>query len=249
MKRTFTINPSVVLCVVLLAASLLPGCTAIQKWRLFGDLKVDTHLSDSIFLDPVSPEKRKIYIRINNTSGTPNISFGATLQNALQAKGYSITDDPQEATYWLQANIKYFGETDPNSLADLRSSSFGSTIEGAALGGVIGELVGGDDSTLLGAAIGGAASFITDMFMTKFSYTAVVDIQVSAKTTEEVRITDKQLVRQGESAISRERSTSTGNRKTYRTRVISTATELNLSRDEAVEALKKSLAATLSGIL
>ena len=239
-------------CRFVCLASLLisaSACTAIYKLALYGDLRVDTQLSESIFLDPAPLNQRTVYIQINDSSGSQDLHFGAALKAALEAKGYTISESPQNATYWLQANIKYFGETHPDSIADLRKSSYGSTIEGAVIGGVVGELIGGGDSTFVGAAVGGAAAFVTDIFLQDISYAAIVDVQISAKTSEKVMVTDKQDVPQGESAISKERSSSIRDRKRYRTRVTSTVTQLNLSREEAAAAIRGSLSGVFSGLL
>src|SRR6266404_1855191 len=44
------------------------GCAATQVALSKKDLDVQTKMSESVFLDPVSPDKMSIYLKIRNTS-------------------------------------------------------------------------------------------------------------------------------------------------------------------------------------
>ncbi len=48
--------------------------------------------------------------------------------------GYRVMDDPEDASFILQANILKVGKTDP----DEANSMLGGVIEGAVIGGAIG---------------------------------------------------------------------------------------------------------------
>ena len=80
-----------------LVAGLLIGC-------LTTTLQTNATMSQSIFLDPVAKEKRVVFLNIKNTSGH-NVNLEPKLRNALEAKGYRIIDDPDQANYILSTKI------------------------------------------------------------------------------------------------------------------------------------------------
>ena len=83
---------------------LLSGCTALTTAVSDGKLNVQTMMSSSIFLTPVSPVKKVIYVDVRNTSGE-RINIEKRIKEDLVAKGYKITNDPEKAYFLLQANI------------------------------------------------------------------------------------------------------------------------------------------------
>ena len=48
------------------------------------DLDVQTKMSDSIFLDPVEPSQKTIYLNIRNTSDKTNFDITGTVARALE---------------------------------------------------------------------------------------------------------------------------------------------------------------------
>ena len=84
---------------------VLSGCAAVHTSIAKKDLDVQTKMSDSIFLDPVEPSQKTVYLNIRNTSDKTNFDITGTVARALEGRGYRITNNPKEAHYWLQVNI------------------------------------------------------------------------------------------------------------------------------------------------
>ena len=101
---------------IVLASTLFSGCATTE-------LQTNVRMSQSVFIDPVKKELRTVFISSKNTSGQP-INLEQSLSNELQAKGYKIVDDPDEATYILMVNVLYCDKKQENNVA------------GAALGAV-----------------------------------------------------------------------------------------------------------------
>ena len=153
---------------IVLASTLFSGCATTE-------LQTNVRMSQSVFIDPVKKELRTVFISSKNTSGQP-INLEQSLSNELQAKGYKIVDDPDEATYILMVNVLYCDKKQENNVA------------GAALGaGAVGAGVsaynnGGADQAIgvgLGAAvIGGLIGKATEDTI----YQMQVDILIKERT-------------------------------------------------------------------
>ena len=89
----------------LLLVGLLGGCAATHTAIAKKDLDVQTKMSDAVFLDPVGPDKRSIFIQVRNTSDKPNFDIEAPVKMAIAARGYRVTDDPEQAHYKLLAQV------------------------------------------------------------------------------------------------------------------------------------------------
>lgn len=72
------------------------------------DLKVETQMSKTIFLDIETQIARTVFVDIRNTSDK-EIDVKALLVGKLQEKGYVVTNTPNEAFYILQGSILYVG--------------------------------------------------------------------------------------------------------------------------------------------
>ena len=82
----------------------MSGCgaasTAIEK----RNLEVQTKMSDSVFLEPVSPDKQIVYVRVRNTTDK-DIEIEDQIKKAFESKGFKVVADPDEAYFMIQANI------------------------------------------------------------------------------------------------------------------------------------------------
>ncbi|RAZ53503.1 complement resistance protein TraT, partial [Campylobacter hyointestinalis] len=107
-----------------IAASLIAGCATTT-------LQTSAKMTQSIFIDPVAKDKRVIFVSIKNTSGH-DINLEQKIIQGLQAKGYTITDDPEVATYVLMTNVLYCDEKSENNAVG-GAVALGAT--GAAISG------------------------------------------------------------------------------------------------------------------
>ncbi len=82
----------VMLCLLLIST----GCTNIIRSGLMN--------SNTVFLDPSM--NRTAYLQLRNTSENQTITL-SDVQSKLTTKGYQLTQDPEQANYWIQAKVVY----------------------------------------------------------------------------------------------------------------------------------------------
>jgi hypothetical protein len=91
-------------CVLLLLP--LTGCMALHTSVAKGKLDVQTRMSETIYLDPVEPELRTIFLDILQTAVEYQLPLADDVRNLLLSRGYQLVDSPQQAQYWLQVNVR-----------------------------------------------------------------------------------------------------------------------------------------------
>lgn len=206
------------------AAGLLTlgGCAATQVAIEHRNLDVRTQMSSTIFLKPIPDAEHTIFVQLKNTSDQ-NIDVGEftqELDNILVQKGYRLTSFEQ-AHYILQANILQIGKMDPSAAATALSAGFGGALAGGALAGANGSSGRG----IAGAALaGGVVDFVADSMVKNVTYTAITDIQIT------------------------ENSDATGAPGVSRTRMLSSANQVNLAFKEALPKLESQIVHSISGI-
>ncbi|HNP30877.1 MAG TPA: complement resistance protein TraT, partial [Nitrospirales bacterium] len=118
--------------------SMLVGCAAVHTSIRKRNLDVQTKMSDTIFLDPVGPDKKVIYVEVRNTSDKENFDVEGELKEKITKRGYRVTDNPDEAYYRLQANVLSVARTTPEEAAQMLASGYGAPLVGAAAGAAAG---------------------------------------------------------------------------------------------------------------
>lgn len=242
-----------------LAAALglgLAGCAATTTAIGKRNLDVQTKMTDSIFLAPVTPAARTVYVQVRNTSDQPDLDLEAAVRERVAARGYQVVDDPAQAHFILQANVLQAGRSSQTASEAAYKGGFGGTLLGGAAGGAVGYGVGeagGGNNVLLtvgGALIGAAIEGITGAMVQDVTYSIVTDVQVSepAEVGQAVTETDSSDLRQGSSGRRVQSSSRTLERKTYATRIVSTANKANLDWAEAEPALVDGITRSMAGI-
>ena len=84
------------LMVLLLVITLTAGCSNIIRSGLMN--------SNTIFLDPNT--NRTVYTQLRNASENQLVTLNE-VNSKLEAKGYQLLKDPQQANYWIQAKVIY----------------------------------------------------------------------------------------------------------------------------------------------
>ena len=91
------VRPQVMVSLSMVAAlAVLSGCAAVHTSIAKKDLDVQTKMSDTVFLDPVGPDKKTIFVQLRNTSDRP-FDIEGPIVNAIAARGYRVTQDPEAA--------------------------------------------------------------------------------------------------------------------------------------------------------
>lgn len=237
------------------ALMFLSGCAATEVMISKRNLDVQTKMSETVFLDPVGPEKMIMHIQIRNTSDKDNFDIAGPLKEAMIKRGYRITDDPDKAYYRLQANVLSVAKTDPTAAAAALNNGYGGAIAlGAVAGGGVGYATGGYGGALggglIGGAVGGLTEHVTGAFVKDVLFMVVTDIQLVEKAPEGVivRQDNQQSLKQGIGGSSQQTSSEVTKFRKYRTRVVSTANKANLEYEEAAPALTQGLTKSLSGL-
>ena len=188
MNMCFT-RPKITFLVFSFLPLFLSGCAATQVGLEKKDLKVQTKMSKSIFLDLDNQIETSAFVQVKNTSDK-DIDLNNALKQAVRKQGYTLVDSAKDAAYIYQCNILYVGEVDP---AALRTAvhrgygyGYGATVGGAAAGGAIGYGLGGGTGAAIGAASGGllasAVELVTGSLTKDVMYTIMTDVQLTEKT-------------------------------------------------------------------
>lgn len=234
---------------------LLAGCAASQTMISKRNLDVQTKMSETIFLDPVGPEQKVMYVEVRNTSDKDNFDLEGPIRDAMTKRGYRVTKDPKEAYYRLQANVLQVGKSDATAAQAALQAGYGGgltvgAVAGAGIGAAAGGWTGAAAGGLAGAVAGGATEFVTGSLVKDVYFTVITDIQVVEKAADGVivRQDSQQNLAQGMGGSQQQTSSEVTKFKKYRTRVVSSANKANLDYEEAAPALTQGLTRALSGL-
>jgi len=225
------------------AASLtLMACGALHTSLEKSDLDVQTKVSESIFLEPVGPSKRIIFVSVRNTSDK-ELNIKSRIIERLGNSGYVITDNPDAAQFMLQANVLKVGED------DLKNSD--SYIEAGFSGAVLGSAVSSSSDSTKGAVLGALAGIVIDSMVDDTLFTMVTDLQVRERPRANEIVTQQQSesITQGSGTTVNQSSDYVSVEwKTYHTRIVSTANQANLKFEDALPALENGLVRSIAGM-
>ncbi|WP_395971489.1 complement resistance protein TraT (plasmid) [Candidatus Arsenophonus nilaparvatae] len=238
------------LLVSLISTSVaITGCSAVSTAVKKRNLEVKTQMSETIWLDPAS--QKTVYLQIKNTSDKDMSDLASLIRRAVEAKGYTVVNNPNAAYYWIQANVLKADKMDLRDAQRFLSQGY----EGAALGAAVGasamaynvDSTGGALGVGLAAGLVGAA---VDAMVEDVNYTMITDLQISALSSgTKVTVNDVASLQQGTSGAKLQTSTETTNRHKYQTRIVSNANKVNLKFEEAKPELENQLAKSIANIL
>jgi len=205
---------------------VISGGAAMQTAVTDRNLEVQSRMSDAIFFDPVAPSLKSVYIDIKNASGNP-LEIADIIAAKLQSRRYRIETDPDKAHYILQANILYLGRAEVTAADRMLNNGYGETLEALA---------------------GALAETIINSLVENVTYMAVTDVQISERTEAPVGQELKSNIKQGSSTVITQSTPGRGYLIRYRTRIVSTASKVNLKFEDALPAIKESLSSSIAGI-
>lgn len=237
---------------ILLLGLSFGGCSAMNTAIKKKDLDVQTKMSETIFLEPVAPEKKIVYFDIRNTSDK-DIRIKERVEAAFKSKGYKITNNPEEATYMLQGNILKVGKSDLRESKAYLGSGFGAGVTGAAVGAGTAYALGATNNRSMAAVglAGAALGFIGDALVKDVYYVMVTDLQIRERPLDGEVVTQTQQASLAQGSSTKIKQDIKGGKvkwKTYRTRIVSTANKVNLDFKEAKPVLESALAHSISGV-
>lgn len=238
-------------CLVLVFGTslLLGGCAATQTALAHRNLDVSSRMSETIFLDPVPQQQRTMYVQVRNTSDKQlNITrITQDLSQALQAKGYQIVPSEQ-AHYVLQANVLAIGKIDEAAAQSALQAGFGGALAGMTLASASHNSL---RAVAGGAIAGGLTEMIADTLVKNVTYSAITDIQIRevmvaglSTGSPPSHSADAPAVKKPQSGLAQ----GPEHWNYYRTRMVSTANQVNLAFEDALPQLQNQWVHALSGL-
>jgi hypothetical protein len=239
------------LIVMSLVLSLLGGCAATQVAIGKKDLKVNTRTSTAIFVDPVSKDKRTVYLDVKSgvmefdRRDFKNFVAQSFAQNT--DSGFVLVDDPDAAQFQMLVYVLNLEEASPTAAeAALSQGYVGSIAAGATAGAVIGRSYSG---AATGGLLGGVADTISGALVHDVTFMLVCDVKITEKAKKGVYVRkDTQISEKVSDAGSSKQSVSeVSDRKAYRTRIVTTANQANLELADAQDLMFKKTAYAMAG--
>ncbi len=204
------------------------GCAASYTATQYQHLDVQTQISNTVFLTPMPPAQRTVYVEVRNAADQSGFNLAPDIKAALSAKGYRVVDDPSQAWYRLQAIVLHVGMGNFNALQNAPGMAQGGMLAGAAAGAVL-----GGNRPMAGAVIGalamGLAETVTGATTQVITYGVTADIQIA------------EMVRGYESYGEQ------GLRRHY-LRATTTARQLNLPWETAFPYLRSGMVQAITGL-
>ena len=234
---------------------LLAGCAAVHTSIAKRNLDVQTRMSDAVFLDPVGPDKRTVFVQVRNTSDKPNFDLEGPIKNAIRSRGYQVLDDPEAAQFKLQAQILSVSKASVTAAEQALAGGYGAPLVGITAGAVAGVATGGSSQNMAvagaaGAIVGGLIETVANAAVQDVFFVAITDVQISQKARAGVTgQRDLQVdASQGIGGSETTTFSEVTDEKRYRTRVMSTANKVNLQYEEAAPELNAGLTRVLAGL-
>jgi len=244
------------------ATLLFSGCATTE-------LQTNAKMTQSVFINPVAKSKRLIFVSSKNTSGQ-KINLERSIINELQAKGYTIVDDPEQATYILMMNVLYCDKKQENNAVA------GAVGAGAAGAGIAAYNGGGAGKTIgvgLGAAVvGGLLAKATEDTIYQMQVDIMIRERASGKVyTSSATANGQTSVRDSNKAgftnsfagniantdasgkLNSNMASATAqqyetNYIEHKTMLFAEATKMNLTLDEATPILERQIANQIAGL-
>jgi hypothetical protein len=232
---------------------ILFGCAAVHTSIAKKDLDVQTKMSDTVFLDPVSLDKRVVFVQIRNTSDKP-FDIEGPIVTAIAARGYRITLNPDEAHFRLLGNVLSVAKASPTAAEAALANGYGGVLGGGALGATVGGVTHGWTGAAVGGAVGGMVGGLTETVanaaVKDVTFMIVTDIEITEKARPGVMVRQdsQQDASQGVGGRRSQTSSEVTDVKKYRTRIVSTANKANLDYGEAAPQLTQGLVRSVSGL-
>lgn len=256
----------------------LSGCATLGTLLGHNDLEVSTKMSSSIFLMPMAKSERTVFLQFHNTTDKGKIGIEQGLRKKIQASGWQIVSNPENAKVIMQVNVLQAGEMSPSALEASLAGGYGSVVGSAAVGAGAAAVAGGSGRAV-GAAglLVGAADFIGGLMVENVTISVITDVRLlqrgedgqTFKTRHNVGAASgssvgnmKQRILSAILGVNSTGTTAGSNVSTqtqqsyvtesefmiHQTRVVSYANQANLTWKEAEPKLRDGLVNVLSGL-
>ena len=223
----------------------LSSCSTVANGIEHAHLEVQAKMSNTIFLNPVRPDQKTIFVEFRNTSQVPMPDLKQMIIARLEQKGYKIVDDPYKAEFWLQGNVLYMGKkTKSMTLAGMVAGGYGGALTGLAFGKGYGKVGAVGVGSLVGSTIGALAGAAIHVD----TYIGVVDIQIKQKVNGEIQEQVNSNLQNGIGTKIKTNYKTTTQYQAFRTRIGVQATQTDMNLKKAVPIIEEKLAQEISGL-
>lgn len=212
--------------IIVLGSMNLTGCAASRMMIRYGDLDTQTEMSESVFLELRSDLPQTVHIAEASTVGR-EITIRPALDRQLTASGYTLVDDPNEATYIIQINHLRLAEVEL-SADETVGDAIGAAFAAGATAALATSLLGASGAAgKIGLAVG-VLGFLFDAKTKHIAHTLTTDVLL----TETVPAGGAE-----------------GELRYHETQIVSGASKVNLKLEEGLPAMKRGLSSALAGLL
>jgi hypothetical protein len=237
---------------------VLAGCAATSVALSKKDLDVQTKTSTAIFVDPVPPAERTVYVEVRSGVAEFDRRAFSTFvkeQFASNDNGYKVVDDPEKARYLMLAYVLNLEAASPTAAQAALAQGYrgGDAAAGATIGGLVGANSNNRLGAWGGAAVGGllasAGSLVADNLVKDVTYVLICDVSVRERVASGVLVRKDTSIdtKVSDAGTSQQRLSEVSDRKEYRTRIVTTANKANLKLEEASASMFKKTAYAMSG--
>ena len=244
------------LMALMVVFSLVTGCAATQVALGKKDLKVNTKTSTAIFVDPVSRDKRTVYLDVR--SGVMEFDRRAFKTFVKQQfvenadSGYTVVDDPDAAQFRMQVYVLNLEEASPTAAEAALNNGYVGSLGSVAAGATIGGLANSSNryrGAAVGGLIAGAADVVAGSLVKDVTFMLVCDVKISEKTRKGVYVRKDTSVssKVSDAGTSKQRVSEVSNRKEYTTRIVTTANKANLKLETAQDLMFQKTAYAMAG--
>lgn len=249
-------NPYVAIFAIALIMST-SGCTAMHTAIAKRNLDVQTRMSHTVFLMPQRTRGAEsgVYVNIRNTSDKPQFAeVEHRLAAMLEARGFTLTEDPDAAQYIIQGQILQVERTTPQQLAGYYGTGYGAPLGGAVAGATIAGLAGyGGRAGLIGAGVGALVGSAVGTWVNAATqdvvYVTLTDIRLGERVKGQVDTKLTAANQNGTGGTVHQIYDAKSGMLFHQTRVVSSANKVNLRFEDAAPALVEGLAQSLAGLL
>lgn len=226
------------LLVISLLVAIISGCAAVHTSIAKRNLDVQTRISSAIFVDPVSRDKRTVYLDIR--SAVMEFDRRAFKQFVIEEfnhndNGFRVIDNPDEAQFHMSVYVTKLEKTSPTAAEEALHRGAGGDIAG---GIILGANIASDRrgrGSVGGAIVGAIGVTAANALVQDVLFYLVADVSIKERSPRGVivRKDSKLSTKDGDSGSSTQRASEATDLKEYRTRIVTTANKANLEIEEA----------------
>ena len=229
----------------LFTAFALSSCSTVASGIEYAHLEVQAKMSNTIFLNPVRPDQKTIFVEFRNTSQVEMADLKQEIISMLNKKGYTVIHDPYKAEFWLQGNVLYMGEQKKYmTMAGMLAGGYGGALTGLAFGSGYGKVGAVGVGSLAGAAIGALAGAAIHVD----TYLGAVDIQIKQRVNGTITKQVNSKLQNGIGTKVKTNYNTTTNYQAYRTRIVVRATQTNINLKKATPIIEYNLSKEIAGL-